>query len=375
MLYPSMCQSDKERYKQLLSLIGSLSNMFSDSNIPYLYYRVAERIYCNSFKALDLSRGDVSVDAKYNNYGIGLKTFLIGNRKTFQKVAEFNADIGLYADLDLGDKIRKVSELRNARVNFTNNTHRINESLYHCVVRDVNKFFIYEAPMDLIDIGNIRNIKDRSGSITFEDGKNEYSFLKSKSTLTKRFVTDDFLDSFDIQIIEDPISRLLELVNDSRVNIQIDNILGTIYLPLYSVRSGIVENKSGLNQWNAGGRKRDMDEVYIPVPKKIHDLFINFFPDRDKEFDLCLPNSQKMKAKICQDNGKALMSNPNKDLGKWLLRDVLQLGEGTLVTSELLKIIGVDSVRIDKVIKGGAISYNINFAKSGSYEKFIGDYI
>ena len=56
MLYPSMCQSDKERYKQLLSLIGSLSNMFSDSNIPYLYYRVAERIYCNSFKALGFDK-------------------------------------------------------------------------------------------------------------------------------------------------------------------------------------------------------------------------------------------------------------------------------------------------------------------------------
>jgi hypothetical protein len=32
-----------ERYANLLASVGSLSNLFSDSNIPYLYYRVAEK--------------------------------------------------------------------------------------------------------------------------------------------------------------------------------------------------------------------------------------------------------------------------------------------------------------------------------------------
>ena len=39
-----------------------------------------------------------------------------------------------------------------------------------------------------------------------------------------------------------------------------------IILPLYSVRDNNVPTKSGLNQWNAAGRKRHPNEVYIPIP-------------------------------------------------------------------------------------------------------------
>lgn len=48
--------------------------------------------------------------------------------------------------------------------------------------------------------------------------------------------------------------------------------------------------------------------------------------------------------KICQEDGKALMSNPNKDLGKWILRDVLHVEEGHLITYEDLLKIGIDSI-------------------------------
>lgn len=34
--------------------------------------------------------------------------------------------------------------------------------------------------------------------------------------------------------------------------------------------------------------------------------------------------------------GKSIMSNPNKALGKWLLRDVFELPEKTLVTYDML---------------------------------------
>ena len=56
-----------------------------------------------------------------------------------------------------------------------------------------------------------------------------------------------------------------------------------------------------------------------------------------------------MSAKICQDGGKALMSNPKKELGKWLLRDVLHLKEGELLTMEKLNRFGFDSVIITKI--------------------------
>ena len=33
-----------------------------------------------------------------------------------------------------------------------------------------------------------------------------------------------------------------------------------------------------------------------------------------------IPNGSYLRAKVCQDGNKALMTNPNSNLGKWLLR-------------------------------------------------------
>ncbi len=74
-----------------------------------------------------------------------------------------------------------------------------------------------------------------------------------------------------------------------------------------------------------------------------------------------------MKSKICQDNSKALMSYSNRELGKWILRDVLNLKANELLTYDKLQILGVDSVRIDKI---NELEFEINFAKIGSYEDF-----
>lgn len=125
--------------------------------------------------------------------------------------------------------------------------------------------------------------------------------------------------------------------------------------------------KSGLNQWNAGGRSRDANEAYIPIPAEIHHSFPEFFPDRDTPFMLRLPDGRQMQTKTCQDNGKALMSYSNRELGQWILRDVLGLKEGELLTNEKLKTIGVDSVRIDKISDN---QFEINFSATGSYDDF-----
>ncbi|MGL4562195.1 MAG: hypothetical protein ACRCV0_07930 [Brevinema sp.] len=143
----------------------------------------------------------------------------------------------------------------------------------------------------------------------------------------------------------------------------------SIILPLYSTAKGekYVPEKSGLNQWNAQGRSRHHDEVYIPIPIWIHSTFKGFFPERHKNFILILPNKKDISAKVCQDNSKALMSNPNKSLGKWLLRDVLQLTKRELLTYEHLNNLGIDSVRIDKIDQN---TYTINFAEVGSFDLF-----
>ena len=141
----------------------------------------------------------------------------------------------------------------------------------------------------------------------------------------------------------------------------------TIYLPLYG-RDHTVFEKSGLNQWNAKGRLRDKNEVYIPIPAIIHRKYPSFFPARDVSFNLKLPDGKIMQSKICQDGGKALMSYSNKELGEWILRKVLKLNEGELLTYEKLQILGIDSVRIDKI---GELDFEINFASSGSFDRFI----
>lgn len=62
------------------------------------------------------------------------------------------------------------------------------------------------------------------------------------------------------------------------------------------------------------------------------------------------------------------MSYSNRELGQWILRDVLKLREGELLTYKKLQILGVDSVRIDKINDS---TYEINFVSSGSYDKFM----
>ena len=62
------------------------------------------------------------------------------------------------------------------------------------------------------------------------------------------------------------------------------------------------------------------------------------------------------------------MTNPNNALSDWLLRKVLKLKEGELLTYDRLMIIGVDSVRITKINNG---NYKIDFAKLDSFENFL----
>jgi hypothetical protein len=172
--------------------------------------------------------------------------------------------------------------------------------------------------------------------------------------------------------LEDPLYELEKLLNAKEFKFESGpKIKQTIFLPLYG-RNQTVFEKSGLNQWNAGGRPRDLNEVYIPIPAEIHHSFPRFFPDRDTSFALKLPDGRQMKSKICQDNGKALMSYSNKDLGQWILRDVLGLKDGELLTYEKLRIIGIDSVRIDKISDN---QFEINFSETGSYEEFSKNFI
>ena len=357
--------------------------MFSDNNIPYLYYRAAENIFCKAFEADNLSRSDCSADASKDSIGIGLKTFLNNNGRTYQKVAEFNKNRSSYMEKNkIDNMVFDIANMRNKRIESTKTIHGIDSIIYHCVAREEERFLIFEEEMDYIDMKSIRKISLKGNSLTFEDKINEYNFNVSKSTLSKRFYTPENPTIVDVRILENPFGLLQDIYYKniiSKSTKKIKNEIQSIILPLYSTIQNKVMEKSGLNQWNAGGRKRNEDEVYIPVPMSIHKRYPCFFPLKDKSFNLVLPNKKIISAKMCQnarmeldgiivDKGKGLMSNPNTELGRWILRDILNIPAGELVTMEDLYSIGVDSVEIRKISDE---YFEIDFKDIGSYEEFL----
>jgi len=62
------------------------------------------------------------------------------------------------------------------------------------------------------------------------------------------------------------------------------------------------------------------------------------------------------------------MTQSNRKLGKLILRDGLKLPIGELATYEKLQLLGIDSVRIDKI---NDLNFEINFSQNSSYENFI----
>jgi hypothetical protein len=374
-------EESRKLYTDLLKMMGLLSNLFAESKNPFLYYRAMENIFCKAFNADNLSRSDVSADAGKNGIGIGLKTFLQNNGNTFQKIAEFNKESYLLRDLTGTDLVRMVSEMRNQRIESTMRICNLYDMMYHLVTRSNKYMAIYEEHMDLININNIKITQTNNTTIHFTDSLHDYSFSLSKSTLLKRFDTTDKrkIFGFDVEVLADPYDFLLNIKNGKISKTELnatlndsDDFIDYIVLPLYSPRTKQVEEKSGLNQWNAGGRPRSENEVYISIPSWIHQKKKDFFTYNSDEnktnpFDVKLPNGKIISMRVAQQKGKALMSNPNSALGEWILRDILELKPKVLVTKEILAMIGIDSVKLSKTGDG---RYYLDFLKSGSYEEF-----
>ncbi|WP_305151849.1 hypothetical protein [uncultured Dubosiella sp.] len=377
MFYEKQSKEEQEAYKKILSQIGLMSNLFSDSLKPALYYRAHENAFCKYFKADNLARHDCSADAKKGDIGIGLKTWVGSNN---QKVAEFGKLKKELDPLEGLELVKKVSEFRNSRIITTMNMYGIKEMVYHVVIREDRKMELWEGDFPLIDIKNIHLIPQRGGKNTvyFTDGKHTYDFNKAKTTLYMVFDDMEKMDEFPVEIMDDPFEMMMNIgaqqVGDTQYagsNFESKKPrYRELALKLYTMHKGVpmVERKSGLNQWNAAGRKRHPDEVYIPFNKKDRERPANkgFFPPRDQPFDLRLPDGKYISAKVCQSDGKAIMSNPNKLLGKWLLRDVLGLEEWTLITYDMLQEKGFDTVLFTKYDES---HYAIDFTESDVYNK------
>lgn len=381
MFYERQPKENRENYKKMLSVMGRLSNLFSESDSPYLAYRVHENSFCRYLGADNLGRKDCSADARKDEVGIGLKTW-VGNDD--QKVAEFGRLKKTYTSLTGLDLVKKIAEYRNERIRVTKNMHGIEAMIYHVVKRVPGSMQIMECAFEPIDIENIKLLPKRGkdNNTYFTDGRHTYHFSVSKNTLYMIFDNLELLDTIEVDIMSDPYDFLIGLAEGSA------GVAGTAFseehkeqlcLPLYSVKRGekYVPEKSGLNQWNASGRKRDADELYIGYRAEDRERKPDFFPPRDTPFQLHLPDGTEISAKVCQEAdknnpliGKAVMSNPNKVLGKWLLRDVFELPENTVVTYEMLEKFGVDSVVFTKL---GELEYSVDFAKIGTYASFYGE--
>ena len=388
MFYEHQPQIQRDNYKKMLAIVGSLTQLFSESDCPYLAYRAHENIFCKYFEADNLARSDCSADAKKGKVGIGLKTWMGGDD---QKVAEFGKLKPAYASLTGLDLVKEIAKYRNERIRVTKNLHGIDEMIYHIVRRVPGAMQIIEYAFDYINIENIQLIPDRGNdnNTYFTDGNHKYHFSTSKNTLYMLFEDMEVVDSFEVEIMSDPYAFLMRVIGGDAttdpsqyVEQAIEKVIdkkNTLCLRLYSVKRGekYVPEKSGLNQWNAGGRKRDPDELYIAYQAIDRQRNPDFFPPRDTPFNLHLPDGTIISAKVCQEAdktnpliGKAIMSNPNKVLGKWLLRDVFEIDYGTKLTYNMLEVFGVDSVIFTKL---GELEYSVDFSPLGTYESYYGE--
>lgn len=358
-----------ESYFKMLSLMGRLSRIFSESETPFIHYRVTENLFCKYFDADNLSRTDTAYDAKCNNIGVGIKTFTFNTGVSTEKIAEFNSlssELKKYEGYDLA---YKLGEFRNDRMILANDLYNINTQVYHIIGRIEKGLQVFNTPYNLVNLDQIRVIRDDKASLKFTDGINEYNFNRSKSVLMKKFYLPKDFKAIPVEILADPYNLLEELFKNKENLLIKKDTRPWVLLPLFSQKKGekYVPEKSGLNQWNADGRARHEDEVYFSIPIKIHKYFPNFFPPRNVIFNLKLPDGRILKAKVCQSGNKALMSNPNKDLGQWILRKILKIKPGELITIDHLNKAGFDSV---VVYKTDINNFSIDVCYHDSYSKY-----
>jgi hypothetical protein len=411
---PTKFDFDIEKYSSLLRAVASMSRLYSDSDKAFIHSRFVEKLYVECARAKDLSRSDMSFDAILGaDTGVGVKTFVADNLAIgkSEKVAEFtkNASLGDFNGLSHYLYAKKASELRNNRIISDANEYLIDikKSIYHCLVRTNGGALIHEEPYELVNINNIKPTdkkgaeianfsRDRVGHVYFTDGISHYRYDVAKNVLYKKFELGRHKNSnlIEIDFYDDIFEKIIEWTNLSsfkgnRIDLisftnnsnLVNENLDYVILPLYSTRNKRkkdVQDKAGINQWNAGGRDRKFGESYIPIPKEIHKQHPNFFPPKDVKFSLVLPNSKKISVKVCQSDNKALMSDPNTDLCEWLYTMIDEnmdtaksrfVNEIPYTYADLVKV-GKDSVKITK-IANELNTYKLESANLGSYEDFI----
>ncbi|MES2590926.1 MAG: NgoFVII family restriction endonuclease [Bacteroidota bacterium] len=414
----------RNEYIKFLQVYGALSNLFRQKQgdmIPYLDSKFQETVFAKVFNGQNADIGNTPHDvvSVFGNdrIGIGLKTWM-NSKPSFQKVMQLkryqNEINGVLKNKNVEALAYKISEIKNERMKSDYERLGLSEdkNIYHYITRDEGSFVINECAYPLIDLKNLKKFKLTTTAFSWSDTHQDYKYTFGDSQILQKFDSSKkntfLLHQFDIKIIEDPFTFLLEAYFNfiDNVKIAIKDIV-EVYLPLYSYQSNEVEERSGLNAWNAAPKNkgsqtlRPLNEIYIPIPREFHRKHPDFFTKNifksekmrenysgDKEnkpevrFHLQLPNGKRIPSLVTQSNMKGLQSGSNTEydekgkrygqsaLGQWLLVDVLGLKERKLVTRKWLQKKGTDSVRLWHK-KGDYTTINIDFAPIGSFEAFM----
>lgn len=434
MFYENQPVDQQQNYKKMLEIIGNLTLLFSESDCPYLPYRCHENIFCKYFEAANLGRMDCSADAKKNGIGIGLKTWMGSDDQKVAEFGRLRPEYEDLSGIDLvrqiaiyrNERIRVTKNMHGIDQMIYHIVKRVPGAMK--IMEHAFDYIDIDNIQLLTDRGNANNTYFTDGKHVyhFSVSKNTlymiFSNLEELDYFPVQIMNDPYsylMQLNDIQSQKDNIVIEVQKNNKFPINLvygeNSDLRKKQLCLRLYTIDKStgerIVAPTSGLNQWNgirtsnrtrADGSTvhvetlRNPNELYIPFPAVDRRRCPGFFPPRDTAFNLHLPDGSVISAKVCQEaykkmpkeryeqlsddekaiedqrrqEGKAIMSNPNKVLGEWLLRTVFELPEGTVVTYPMLVRFGVDSVIFTKLSE---LEYAIDFSEIGTYEKFYGE--
>lgn len=407
---------ERDSYEAYLKMYGTLSAMFnqksSKTGAPYLDSKFQEVIYARCFDGENVDIGNTPHDilSTFGNekIGIGLKTWL-NSKASYQKVMQIKANRNEIEKVQHNPEklVAKLSEIKNSRMKFDYKRLGLkNEgNIYHYVTRDSGKMTLFETSYPLIDIDSLKPGELTPKSFKFSDSSKDYKYTFADSQIWMCFDSHAKytykLDTFDVSIMEDPYKLLkAAFKNLNREN----NDKKYLYLPLYSYRSKTVPEKSGLNAWNGLPKSkgssclRPEGEAYIPIPKELwkkcpnwvdpsidmsnYALYKNRTKKSSYSIRLHMPDGNVFPALFAQSDFKALETNPQSILGKWLL-NVLGIDHPQRyrydepsdhpVTMQLLKKLEIDSVKLWHEDENNKKDVWIDFAPYGSFEKFMNE--
>lgn len=420
-------KEQREKYILFLQMYGALSNLFRQKRtnlIPHLDSKFQETIYAKTFKGEIVDIGNTPHDILSifgdKRIGIGIKTWM-NSTPSFQKVMQIkryqNEINSILTENDFEYLAYTISNIRNERIlsDYLRLGLEKDSNIYHYITRDEGEFTINESSYPLINLNNLNIIDVSNTSFIWTDGLKEYKYTYGDSQIWQKFDPSNkdtlILNQFKVDIIDNPfdflINAYLELI-ETKKDESTDPDIIEVYLPLYSYRTKKVEEKSGLNAWNAAPKNKDkptprpLNEIYIPIPKKFHDKFPRFFTkdidildlweerksiEKGKEkpevrFNIQLPNGKSIPGLITGDYMKNFQSGSLTEydekgqlygqsaLGQWLLVEVLGLKNRTVVTLDWLHKKETDSIRLWRNINEYD-TINIDFAPVGAFEAFM----